>query len=95
MRLKTQERERGQNLAKTVVEGKSFDAKLFHSLQLLLVEILQLIPDDRHEEISSISGDYVGHSHGEKAISIEVHAAEPVLDCSGMSFVLEKYFYRS
>ena len=40
-------------LAEAVVEGKSFDAKLFHSLQLLLIEILKFIPDNKHEEICS------------------------------------------
>lgn len=40
-------------LAEAVVEGKSFDAKLFHSLQLLFIEILKFVPDDKHEEICS------------------------------------------
>ena len=56
MRLKTQERERGQNLAKTVVEGKSFDSELLHSLQLLLVEVFQLIP--RKKRISKSDKRY-------------------------------------
>ena len=38
------------DLAEAVVEGKSFDAKLFHSLQLLLVEILKFVPDNKNEE---------------------------------------------
>ena len=32
------------HLTKTVVEGKSFDSELLHSLQLLFIEIFQLIP---------------------------------------------------
>ena len=35
---------KGSHLTKTVVEGKSFDSKLLHSLQLLLIEVFQLIP---------------------------------------------------
>ena len=48
MRLITQERERGQNLAKTVVEGKSFDSELLHPLQLLFIEVLKFIPEKKY-----------------------------------------------
>ena len=39
-------------LAETVVEGERLDPQLLHSLQLLLVEVLQLVPvigEDRTE----------------------------------------------
>ena len=92
MRLITQERERGQNLAKTVVEGKSFDSELLHPLQLLFIEVLKFIPEKKYFKKSDFWTFGLLYSHREKSISIKVHAAEPVFDCSGMSFVLERCF---
>ena len=43
--LLKERKQRGlSHLTKTVVEGKSFDSELLHSLQLLFIEVFQLIP---------------------------------------------------
>ena len=92
MRLIKQERERGQNLAKTVVEGKSFDPKLLHPLQLLFIEVLKFIPEKKYFKKSDFWTFGLLSSHGEKSISIKVHATEPVFDRSWVSLVLGKGF---
>ena len=55
--LLKERKQRGlSHLTKTVVEGKSFDSELLHSLQLLLVEVFQLIP--RKKRISKSDKRY-------------------------------------
>jgi len=58
-----------QHLTKTVIVGQGLDTELFHPLELLLVEELELV-------------------HGENAVTVQVHTAEPVLDSCGVPLVL-------